>query len=106
MGSGQIAQLLPYPKWHQLARAMRAHYNALEGLTPAITVTIVAGIALPVPAAIFGFVLFLGRIIYGIGYRRAGANGRMIGVALIDVSLLANLGMSIYSALRVANVVA
>lgn len=106
MGNGQIGQLLPYPKWHAMARAMRAHYNALEGLPTAITVTVVAGIALPVPAACFGFAIFLGRILYGIGYRRSGAKGRFIGVALIDVSLLALLGMSIYSCLRVAGVVA
>ena len=104
MGNGPVGRLLPYADWHRLASAQRAHYNAVEGVATAITLTLIAGLALPIPAAVGGFAIFLGRIMYGCGYRGAGPSGRLIGVLFIDVALLGLLGMSIYSGLKVAGI--
>ncbi len=104
MGNGPVGRLLSYADWHRLARAQRAHYNAVEGVATAVTLTIIAGLALPIPAAACGFAIFLGRIMYGCGYRGAGPSGRLVGVLLIDLALLGQLGMSIYSGLKVAGI--
>ncbi len=104
MGNGPVGRLLSYADWHRLARAQRAHYNAVEGVATAVTLTIIAGLALPIPAAACGFAIFLGRIMYGCGYRGAGPSGRLVGVLFIDLALLGQLGMSIYSGLKVAGV--
>jgi uncharacterized membrane protein YecN with MAPEG domain len=102
MGNGQLGRLLDYPSWHRLARAQRAHYNALENATPLIVLTLLAGLALPIPAAVFGFIIVLGRLLYGWGYRKWGASGRVYGVILVDLSLLAQLGMAIYSGVAIS----
>ena len=102
MGNGPVGRLLSYEDWHRLARAQRAHYNAVEGVATAITLTLLAGLSLPIPAAAFGFGIFLGRILYGCGYRGQGPSGRLVGVILVDLGLLAQLGMSIYTGVKIA----
>ena len=102
MGNGLLGNLLDYPAWHRLARAQRAHYNALENVATLITLTLLAGLALPIPAAVFGFIIVVGRLLYGWGYRKWGADGRIYGVLLVDISLVAQLGMAIYSGVAIS----
>jgi len=100
MGDGIYGRLLPYEHWHRLARAQRAHHNALESIATVVTLTIVAGLTLPVPAAVVGFVTFFARIAYGCMYRKHGPEGRKIPVLVTTLCTFAQFGMSVYTCIR------
>lgn len=44
--------------------------------------------------------MIIGRMIYSIGYTMKGASGRLIGVAIIDIALIALLVISIISCVK------
>jgi len=102
MGNGPVGRLLSYEKWSRLAWAQRAHYNGVEGVTSAVTFTLIAGLGLPTAAAISGFIIVVGRMLYGMGYRSRGPGGRFTGALMFNLAVLANFGMSIYTGGKVA----
>jgi glutathione S-transferase len=95
MGSGFYSTRLPYKAWYDFNNAQRAHYNFVESIASILTLLIIGGIYYPVVAAVFGFVYFIGRIIYSIGYTMSGSSGRLIGVLILDVAILALFVLSI-----------
>jgi glutathione S-transferase len=88
MGNGVYSQRLPYKQWYDFNNAQRAHYNFVESIATSLTLLIIGGIYYPDIAAGFGLALFIGRIVYSLGYYLSGAGGRLIGVLLIDVALI------------------
>jgi hypothetical protein len=46
----------------------------------------------------------IGREFYAWGYAKSGANGRVVGVILVDLALLAMFGMAVYGAAGFAKV--
>jgi hypothetical protein len=57
----------------------------------------IAGIYFPVATAVLGLALFIGRIVYSIGYAKGGPAGRLIGAIIGDLVLLGLFGLSITS---------
>jgi uncharacterized membrane protein YecN with MAPEG domain len=100
MGSGKYSQELTYSDWYRFNNAQRAHYNFVEGISTAITLIVVGGIYYPIVSASFGLAMIIGRIIYSIGYTAKGAPGRLVGVALIDIALVATLVLSIMTCVK------
>ncbi|KAJ4424624.1 hypothetical protein N0V82_000756 [Gnomoniopsis sp. IMI 355080] len=65
------------PAAYQLNCAQRAHANFTENLAPFITNLLIAGLRLPVPAAVAGAVWLTSRVVYTKGYlSSAGPKGR------------------------------
>lgn len=89
MGNGVYSQRLPYKQWYDFNNAQRAHYNFVESIASVLTLLVIGGIYYPIVAAAFGFVYFIGRIIYSIGYSMSGSAGRLIGVLILDVAIVA-----------------
>mmetsp|Transcript_32873 Transcript_32873/g.82566 ORF Transcript_32873/g.82566 Transcript_32873/m.82566 type:complete len:151 (+) Transcript_32873:135-587(+) len=95
-GYGRWADKLNEKDWISFANYQRVHYNMLEGITGIVLFTLVAGIFFPFYAAIFGAAYVVGRAIYAVGYWSQGAQGRTVGAIILDVGLVANVGMALY----------
>ena len=89
MGSGVYAQRLSYGAWYRLNNAQRAHYNFVESIATIITLLLIGGVYHPIAASAFGLAYFIGRLLYTVGYSWRGATGRLIGVVVIDICLVA-----------------
>ena len=100
MGNGQYAQRLSYGQWLGFNNAQRIHYNFLESISTTITLLMIGGIYYPVIAAAFGLGIFIGRIIFSVGYYLSGASGRLIGVIIIDICLIALLVLAIMTGVK------
>jgi glutathione S-transferase len=99
MGNGRYAAKLSYDQWYRFNNAQRAHYNFIEFAPSGFVMLFIAGIYFPVAAAVLGLVLFIGRLIYSIGYSSGGPKGRLVGAILGDLVLLGLLGLSLASAI-------
>jgi glutathione S-transferase len=97
-GSGIYSAKLSHDDWVKFNNAQRVHYNYLEGIPLVLVAELVAGLFFARYAALLGFVYIVGRLVYGIGYRSSGAKGRLVGVLLLDLALLALLVLAFYGA--------
>ena len=102
-GQGRLADLLDDESWFTLNNYRRAHSNYLEGALSVLVPLLIAGVSYPRWTFIAGLLYILGREIYSQGYRRSGSKGRMIGVVIVDVTLLFLWSMSLYTAFRWGN---
>ena len=66
-----------------------------------ITLLALSGIKLAVPTIIIGAIYILCRILYTVGYLKGGPNWRIPGAMLNLPIILALIGMSLYSAIKV-----
>ena len=101
MGNGRYAERLDYKEWYDFNNRQRAHYNFIEHIVVILPFLLIGGIALPVVAGILGWIYFVGRIAYTIGYVKGGPKGRLIGALTLDVALLGALVTSIISIVRI-----
>lgn len=88
MGSGRYSHKLSYKQWYEFSSAQRAHYNFLEWIASTLALLLIAGVYFPIPSAALGLAVFLGRLIYAIGYANGGPQGRLIGVLINDLAFL------------------
>ena len=61
----------------------------METFSVVVVMSFITAINQPLWASIVGYVLVLGRILYGLGYCHIGAKGRLVGAILWDLGLLA-----------------
>jgi len=101
MGNGRYASKLGYKEWYDFNNRQRAHYNFLEQVATIITLVLVSGVWFPCAATAVGAVYFVGRILSTIGYVTKGPKGRLVGVALSSLSLLAGIVLAGISCVRV-----
>jgi len=94
---------LTYQQWYEFNNAQRIHYNYLEWIASNLTFLIISGIYFPIPSAAIGAGIILARIIYTCGYSSKGPQGRFIGVALNSLLTLAQIGLTIVSAVYFIN---
>ncbi len=97
MGNGRYAEKLSYKAWYEYNSAQRAHYNFVEWIASTLLLIAVSGVYFPIPAASLGLAIFIGRIIYSIGYFMGGPKGRSIGVLINDLAFLAVFVLSFIS---------
>lgn len=105
MGNGRYAAKLTDDQWKEFNNAQRVHYNYIEGLPFALVSLIGGGVFNPKLHAALGAAYIVGRILYGLGYRSKGANGRFAGVLIVDVALLAMFGSTIYQSLKFSGLI-
>jgi glutathione S-transferase len=103
MGNGRYSAKLSYEQWYRFNNAQRAHYNFVEFAPSGFVMLFVAGVYFPVPAAVLGLVLFIGRLVYSFGYANGGPKGRLVGAILNDLVLLGLLGLSLASGILFAS---
>lgn len=60
----------------------------------------IGGVYQPILAAAFGVGIFIGRIMYAIGYSLKGASGRLVGVIAIDICLLGLFVLSLMTGVK------
>lgn len=94
MGNGYYSKDLPYKDWFLFNNGQRAHYNAMEMLTPVIIWILISVMYQPLASAILGFVYLVGRVIYTFGYL-VSPNKRVIGALLQDLGFLGLFVLSI-----------
>jgi uncharacterized membrane protein YecN with MAPEG domain len=99
MGNGRYSTDLSYDQWYTFNNYQRAHYNYMEQLTPTIIWILISIFYKPLAAAILGFIYFIGRIFYSIGYLKS-PNSRLIGALIIDAAFL---GLFILSLVTIGN---
>lgn len=100
-GSGKYSQQLEYKEWFEFNLHQRAHYNALEQVATMIAAVLLTGIAMPLTGCIIGWVYFIGRTIYTVGYITKGPKGRLVGALICDATIVAIFVTSIISMVRV-----
>jgi len=96
MGNGRYSAKLTLDEWTYFNNYQRAHYNYVEGAASILTFELISGLFFPRFTAVFGLFYIVGRILYAIGYRKSGARGRLVGVLIVDVALLALFIASLY----------
>jgi hypothetical protein len=60
---------------------------------------LIAGIYFSIPSAALGLAVFLGRLMYAIGYVVSGPTGRLIGVLINDLAILGLFVLSVISSI-------
>ena len=99
MGSGRYSQKLTYKQWYEFNSAQRAHYNFVEWIASTLALLLIAGVYFPIPSAALGLAIFIGRLIYAIGYLTGGPQGRLIGVLINDFAFLGSFVLGFISSI-------
>jgi glutathione S-transferase len=100
MGNGRHAQKLTDDQWEEFGNAQRTHYNYVEGIASVITFQLLGGLFYPKLNATLGALYIAGRALYTYGYKTKGPKGRLPGVLVLELALLAQVGVTIYGAVR------
>merc|ERR1719263_1884999 len=99
--------LLYAPESHKNAKefncVQRAHQNTLESLSMIMILMIINGLHAPKISASFGLVWVIGRVLYGYGYKKNGAEGRKMGGLVSHLGDFPLILMTFYTAYRMIN---
>jgi len=87
-GNGWYSKKLSYKDWYDFNNAQRAHLNLVEFIFIVLPLLLLGGLYEPFWSAVAGFTFFLGRILYSIGYKAKGPQGRLVGALISEVALL------------------
>jgi glutathione S-transferase len=101
MGCGRYAAKLSDADWLLFNNAQRAHYNFVEGVATYILLILAAGLYYPLYATYLGIAIFVGRLVFAMGYVSKGPMGRLAGALLVDFALLGLVGLSVMSGLHI-----
>ena len=98
-GNGYFGKRLPYADWYRMNNGQRAQINYLEQLHFILISTLVAGVCHPTWAFRLQMGYLFGRVLFAIGYTKAGPNARVPGALLMDICMLGCIyfaGKSVY----------
>lgn len=93
-GNGRYSMDWSYAQWFEFNLWQRVQYNFLEQLTPILVWVLIGALYQPLASAILGFVYFIGRIFYSIGYCKSPAH-RVVGAIICDLAYLGSFVLSI-----------
>mmetsp|Transcript_32658 Transcript_32658/g.29541 ORF Transcript_32658/g.29541 Transcript_32658/m.29541 type:complete len:151 (-) Transcript_32658:81-533(-) len=96
-GNGIYAQKLPYDQWLKFNIAQRTHQHILEMIGFQIPLVLLAATGSGLAAAICGWALVIGRIVYTMGYlnEKKGPNARQPGMVIMSIAALVLVGFAI-----------
>ena len=88
-GNGYYGKRLSYGNWYDMNNGQRAQINFLEQITFIISITVISGFYYPWWA--FGLITayWIGRLVFTMGYTKAGPNARLPGALIMDLAILA-----------------
>ena len=95
------AKKLPYAQWFDFNQRQRVHYNAFEAVVFVTGLTLVAGLWLPKYTLVVGSIIYIGRLVYSIGYMK-DPKMRAMGAPLMVPGYLLLIGGALYSSLKLA----
>jgi len=96
MGNGRFSAKLSLDERTSFNNYQRAHYNYVEGAASILAFELLSGLFFPRFTTVLGLLYIVGRLLYGIGYRKSGPRGRLVGVLIVDVTLLLLFIASLY----------
>ena len=96
-GNGRYSKQLPYADWFAMANAQRCQVNFLEHLCYAIVMPLLVGLNYPSAGLYLAGAVFVGRLMFTIGYNSKGPKGRMAGALTMDLALFVGFGYLIAS---------
>ena len=82
LGNGLHSLELSYKDWYEFQLAQRTHKNFLETLTIVSFCALICGLIYPILTLVCVSLIFVGRIIYTLGYRTS-VRARMLGAPII-----------------------
>ena len=98
-GNGRFGKKLSYKEWFEMACGQRCQINFLEHLHYAILAPLIIGLVYPTAATVIASFIFIGRLLFTIGYSTQGPSGRMVGALTMDLALFVGFGYLIAAAL-------
>ena len=101
-GNGFYAKKLPYADWFNFNCAQRCQVNFLEHITFLVLGTIICAFAYPVWALVLQAFIFLGRLLFTIGYSVWGPSGRIPGALIMDLAIFGTFGLMIAAVVKLA----
>ena len=81
-GNGYYSAKLSYKDWYDFNNWQRAHMNYLEHFAMVVSLLVIGSVNMPIFSLIAGFLVFVGRSLYAIGYMNGGPKGRIFGALL------------------------
>ena len=98
-GCGRYGKALPYADWYAMNNGQRAQINFLEQFTFIVGMAVIAALYKPCAWYSFAFlvVYWVGRLLFSLGYTKAGPNARLPGAIAMDLAILALLCTAIAS---------
>ena len=99
-GNGRFAKKLPYADWFKMNNGQRVQINFLEHITFAILGPIVAGFQYGWAGLCCAILIFIGRLLFTIGYTIGGPSWRIPGALCMDVGLFVSFFILIASCIK------
>ena len=75
-----------------MANGQRCQINFLEHLTFAVLAPLIISLTYPQVSLIIGVGIFIGRLLFTIGYSTKGPAGRLVGALTMDLALFVGFG--------------
>ena len=100
-GNGFYSKKLPYADWFNMNNGQRAQGNFLEHITFLIVGTLISAVYYPVGALVLMCCIFVGRLLFSIGYSVWGPSGRLPGALIMDAAIFATFGLMIAACIKV-----
>ena len=99
-GNGRFAKQLAYADWFKMNNGQRVQINFLETITFILLSTVTVGIIYPEWAFWLQIGVFVGRLVFSIGYTRSGPDARLFGALTMDLCILAALILTVTTVLK------
>ena len=96
-GNGYYSKKLSYADWFKMNNAQRCQINFLEHINFLILGTLIVAFYYPVAAIVLQSFIFLGRLLFTIGYTCSGPSGRIVGALIMDLAILVTFVMLVVS---------
>ena len=86
-GNGRYSAKLPYADWLKMNNGQRAQGNYLEHLSFYLIVFTMVGLVFPMYSFYLSLAVVVGRVLFAIGYTKAGPGARLPGALLNDLAI-------------------
>ena len=99
-GNGRYASKLSYGDWYRMNNGQRCQVNFLEHITFVLVSGLIAGLCYPNATIGILSAVFVGRLLFSIGYTKCGPSARVPGALTMDLGILVGLGFMIASCIK------
>ncbi len=101
MGNGRFCEKLDYAQWYEFNNAQRVHYNYVEQIGVLVAMMILGAVSFPIVTGCIGWMYFVGRVLYTLGYASKGPNRRFVGAITLNLSAILLMATGLVSSLKV-----
>ena len=101
-GNGRFGKKLPYADWFRMGNGQRCQINFLEHLHFLILSPIIVALWFPIVAIVLQCVIFVGRLMFTIGYTFGGPSKRIFGAITMDLAIFVSFGFMVAACIKLA----